>query len=272
MPDSRRQRLDLLLVESGFFPTREKARAAIMSGLVRKGTQILDKPGIQLADLSQVAVLQNHCPYVSRGGFKLARALDYFQISVVGRICLDIGASTGGFTDCLLQRGAQKVYAIDSGHGQMDWTLRHDKRVVCLEKCNARYLKSEQLYRVDDQKASLAVMDVSFISLLKILPALNDLLDPTGLLLSLIKPQFEAAPSQNRKGVVHDPQVHYQVLHNIQTRSAAEGFYLHDLMNSPILGKSGNREFLGVFYRYPPKHMLSSEQLWKAIHEIPANT
>lgn len=270
MPDSRRQRLDLLLVEAGLFSTREKARAAVMAGLVRKGTQILDKPGMQLSDLSQIVVLQNDCPYVSRGGLKLAKALAHFHISPQGRICLDIGASTGGFTDCLLQQGADKVYAIDSGHGQMDWKLRNDSRVVCLEKCNARYLTPEQLYGPGDEKASLAVMDVSFISLLKILPALAILLHAEGILLSLIKPQFEAAPSQNRKGIVHDPQVHYQVLENIQAGSALQGFYLHDLIVSPVLGKSGNREFLGVFYRYAPVQPISPQLFWKAIHEIPA--
>ncbi|PIQ27580.1 TlyA family rRNA (cytidine-2'-O)-methyltransferase [bacterium (Candidatus Blackallbacteria) CG17_big_fil_post_rev_8_21_14_2_50_48_46] len=267
MPDPRRQRLDLLLVEAGLFPTREKARAAIMAGLVRKGTQILDKAGLALSGLDQITVIQNDCPYVSRGGLKLAGALETFQLSVQGRICLDIGASTGGFTDCLLQKGAQRVYAVDVGYGQLDWKIRNDPRVICREKVNARYLKPEDLYAEDAEKASLAVMDVSFISLLKILPALRELLAPEGLLLSLIKPQFEAAPSQNRKGIVHSPDVHFEVLENIQKGSAAEGFYLHDLSVSPVLGKGGNREFLGVFYRYEPVNALKPELFWKAIHE-----
>lgn len=267
MPEPRKQRLDLLLVNAGLFPTREKARAAIMAGLVRNGNHILDKAGLLLANLEQVQVQQSDCPYVSRGGLKLAAALERFDISVSGLICLDIGASTGGFTDCLLQQGAQKVYAVDAGHGQLDWKLRQDPRVICREKCNARYLTPTDLYGSENERAQFAVMDVSFISLLKILPALQTLLSSDGCLVSLIKPQFEAAPSQNRKGIVHDEAVHFEVLQKILTGAEQTGFYLHQVMSSPVFGKSGNREFLGVFYRYSPPHTLNAETLWKAIHE-----
>jgi len=267
MPEPRKQRLDLLLVNAGLFPTREKARAAIMAGLVRNGSQILDKAGLALANLDNIQVQQNDCPYVSRGGLKLAGALARFGVSPADQICLDIGASTGGFTDCLLQQGALKVYAVDAGHGQLDWKLRQDSRVVCREKCNARHLTPQDLYGEGNERAQLAVMDVSFISLLKILPALQTLLSPEGRLLSLIKPQFEAAPSQNRKGIVHDEKVHFEVLQKIQSGAAEQGFFLHQIMSSPVFGKGGNREFLGVFYRYPPENQLNAETLWKAIHE-----
>jgi 23S rRNA (cytidine1920-2'-O)/16S rRNA (cytidine1409-2'-O)-methyltransferase len=272
MPEPRKQRLDLLLVAAGLFPSREKARASIMAGLVRSGTQILDKPGVAFSSLENIQVIQNDCPFVSRGGFKLAGALERFGIVPQDWVCLDIGASTGGFTDCLLQQGARRVYAVDVGYGQLDWRLRQDPRVICKEKCNARYLRSEELYPENGEQARLAVMDVSFISLLKILPALRDLLTPNGLLISLIKPQFEAAPSQNRKGIVQSLDVHFEVLDKIQTGSAHEGFFLHDVMASPVLGKGGNREFLGVFYRCPPEgtsseNKLNAETLWKAVHE-----
>lgn len=267
MPEPRKQRLDLLLVNAGLFPTREKARAAIMAGLVRNGSHILDKAGLLLANLDQVQVQHNDCPYVSRGGLKLAGALERFGVSAADLICLDIGASTGGFTDCLLQAGARHVYAVDAGHGQLDWKLRQDPRVNCREKCNARHLTPQDLYGEDKARAQLAVMDVSFISLLKILPALQTLLSPEGCLVSLIKPQFEAAPSQNRKGIVHDQNVHFEVLEKIQSGAEVFGFFLHQLMSSPVFGKGGNREFLGVFYRYPPTNKLNAETLWKAIHE-----
>ena len=246
-----RERLDCLLVAAGFFPTREKARAAVMAGLVRQGTRILDKPGVKYPGLPEDLEVQGAaCPYVSRGGLKLAQALESFQIDPRDQICLDVGASTGGFTDCLLQAGAQKVYAIDVGYGQLDWSLRQDPRVVCLEKCNARYLTPQDLYG-DQNKASLAVMDVSFISILKIFPALRSLLTDGASLISLIKPQFEAPPQDNRKGIVSDPAAHLRVLQKIQAESPAAGWYLHQAIASPIKGKSGNREFLGVFYTYP---------------------
>ena len=266
-PESRRKRLDLLLVEAGLFSTREKARAAVMAGQIRRGPQILDKPGLLLSDLESLQVIQRECPFVSRGGFKLAAALEGFALSAAQRICLDIGASTGGFTDCLLQNGAERVYAIDTGYGQIDWRLRNDPRVTLHEKCNARYLTPERLYPDGQPFASLAVMDVSFISILKILPALGALLTDQTVLIALIKPQFEASPAQNRKGVVRSDSVHHEVLTHIQANSGLSGFFLHQIMSSPVLGKSGNREFLGAFYRTPPEHSLSSEHFWEMIRE-----
>lgn len=255
------ERLDILLVNAGFFPTREKARGAIMAGLVRQGPKLLDKPGHKFPGLPEdLFVKGDNCPYVSRGGLKLAKALETFQVSAEGRLCLDIGASTGGFTDCLLQSGAEKVYAVDVGYGQIDWKIRTDERVVVIEKTNARYLTPPDLYP-DGVKASLAVMDVSFISILKIMPALSELLTPEGLIVSLLKPQFEAPPEDNRKGIVSDPKAHLRVLRRLRDESPETGWHLHAAIRSPIRGKSGNREFLGVFYRYPPERVPDFEAL-----------
>ncbi len=255
------ERLDILLVNAGFFPTREKARGAIMAGLVRQGPKLLDKPGHKFAALPDDLIVKgDNCPYVSRGGLKLAKALEVFQVSADQRVCLDVGASTGGFTDCLLQSGAQKVYAVDVGYGQIDWKLRTDQRVVVIEKVNARYLTPDELYP-DGVKASLAVMDVSFISILKILPALSELLSPEGMLVSLLKPQFEAPPEDNRKGIVSDPKAHLRVLKRLRDESPQLGWHLHAAIRSPIRGKSGNREFLGVFYRFPPEREPEFEAL-----------
>lgn len=255
-----RERLDVLLVEAGFFFSQEKARSAIMAGEVRQGTRLLDKPGLKLAALpDDLELKQRACPYVSRGGLKLAKALDFFGIDPSNRICLDVGASTGGFTDCLLQRGAQQVYAVDVGRGQLDWGLRQDPRVVCLEKMNARYLTAESLYPEDAAYASLAVMDVSFISILKILPALQGVLIPESPFISLIKPQFEAPQQDNHKGIVSSPDAHLRVLQRIAERAPESGWFLHHLTDSPIRGKTGNREFLGVFYMQPPLELPNLE-------------
>ena len=253
-----------------------------MAGLVRQGPKLLDKAGLKLAELpADLTVIGDLCPYVSRGGLKIAKALEAFEIDPAGRICLDVGASTGGFTDCLLQNGAIKVYAVDVGYGQIDWKLRTDERVVVREKVNARYLTPAALYPAsgpapdspadaeaaqvaDADKASLAVMDVSFISILKILPALTDLLSQDGLLISLLKPQFEAPPSDNRKGIVSDPRAHLRVLEKIRDEAPATGWHLHKAIVSPITGKSGNREFLGVFYRSPAAEPPALEALAKS--------
>lgn len=246
-PKQPKKRLDICLVERGLFPSREKARAAIMAGLVSFNHQVLDKPGFLVAEADIAGLfLQPSCPYVSRGGLKLAAALQQFQVNPTGLVCLDIGASTGGFTDCLLQQGAAKVYAIDVGYGQFDWRLRQDPRVVCLERTNARYLTPLALFG-GDATATLAVMDVSFISILKILPALRQLLQPDGQLVSLIKPQFEAGPHENVKGIVRSAEVHEAVLTHLWHQAPALGFALAGVMPSPIRGKEGNLEFLGLF-------------------------
>lgn len=246
-PKQPKKRLDICLVERGLFPSREKARAAIMAGLVSFNQQVLDKPGYLVAD-DDVAglLLQPSCPYVSRGGLKLVAALQQFKVNPSGWVCLDIGASTGGFTDCLLQHGAVKVYAVDVGYGQFDWRLRQDPRVVCLERTNARYLTPLALFG-EEVAADLAVMDVSFISILKILPALRQLLKPDGKLVSLIKPQFEAGAHENVKGIVRSAAVHESVLTRLWQDAPLLGFELEALMPSPIRGKEGNLEFLGLF-------------------------
>lgn len=224
-----------------------------MAGLVRQPHQILDKPGLKLAVLPDNLSIEEVCPYVSRGGLKLKGALDHFHIVPQDWVCLDVGASTGGFTDCLLQHGARLVYAVDVGYGQLDWTLRNHEQVRCFEKVNARYLKPEDLYGPEEPRAQMAVMDVSFISILKILPALYHLLSEDGFLLSLIKPQFEAEAKQNRKGIVRSEKVQQEVIERIRSQAPEHGFFLHEVVPSDIQGKGGNQEFLGVFYKYPPQ-------------------
>lgn len=257
-----RERLDVLLVNAGFFPSREKARSAIMAAQIRQGTHILDKAGLKLKELpSDLIIKGNDSPYVSRGGLKLAQALKDFDLDPRDKTCLDIGASTGGFTDCLLQAGAKHVYAVDVGYGQLDWSLRQDQRVTCLEKINARYLTADELYGTNGAPASIAVMDVSFISILKIFPALNHLLAQDATLISLIKPQFEAPRKDNHKGIVTDPEAHLRVLKKIHEQGPETGWHLHQVIHSPIKGKGGNREFLGVFYKYSPINTVELEKL-----------
>ena len=234
-------RADQLLVSQGLAPSREKARALIMAGQVYDGTSRVNKAGEMIGGQKQLTVKGRGLPYVSRGGLKLAAALDAFPIDLKGLITLDIGASTGGFTDCMLQRGAARVHAVDVGYGQMDWKLRQDPRVVLREKTNARYLKPEDL----GEKADFAAVDVSFISLAKILPVLPPILNARGAGVALIKPQFEAGrESVGKKGVVRDPAVHRRVL--LKALSDAEGAGLEalGLIPSPIRGPEGNIEYL----------------------------
>lgn len=238
-----KKRLDLLLVEKGFFPSREKARAAIMAGQVLVEGQKMSKPGAAVAVESKLEVLAT-LPYVSRGGLKLARALEVFQINVTGCTALDVGASTGGFTDCLLQAGAARVYAVDVGYGQLAWSLRNDPRVVVLERTNIRYLKPEQLSPPPD----FVTVDVSFISLTKVLPVLAGLLAPGAAGVLLIKPQFEAGRQQvGKKGVVRDPLVHEAVLRQIWQEVQRLGWGVFGLTHSPVRGPEGNIEYLLYF-------------------------
>ena len=204
-----KKRLDVLLTEQGYANTRSKAQAIIMSGLVYVDGQKADKPGISYEDTVSIEVRGAVCPYVSRGGLKLEKALRDFGVKPEGFVCSDSGASTGGFTDCLLQQGAKKVFAIDVGYGQLDWKIRSDPRVVVMERTNIRYVTPEQLGEALD----LSVIDVSFISLKIVLPVIKNLLKPTGQVLCLIKPQFEAGKEKvGKKGVVRDPQTHQEVL------------------------------------------------------------
>ena len=236
-------RLDILLVEKGFFESREKAKAVIMSGQVYVDGQRADKPGQAYSDDCELEVRGDTLKYVSRGGLKLEKALDTFGGDVRGKVCLDCGASTGGFTDCLLKRGAKKVYAVDVGYGQLAWSLRNDERVVVMERTNVRYIKPEMF----PERPILATIDVSFISLALVLPAVREVLGmDTGEVFCLIKPQFEAGRDKvGKKGVVRDMSTHEEVLCAFLENAAKSGFYVAGLTYSPVKGPEGNIEYLG---------------------------
>ena len=237
-----KKRLDVLLTEQGYADTRSKAQAIIMSGLVYVDGQKADKPGISYEETASIEVRGAVCPYVSRGGLKLEKALRDFGVKPEGFVCSDSGASTGGFTDCLLQQGAKKVFAIDVGYGQLDWKIRSDPRVVVMERTNIRYVTPEQL----GEPLDLSVVDVSFISLKIVLPAIKALFKPSGQVLCLIKPQFEAGKEKvGKKGVVRDPQTHQQVLDQFVALAHELGFRILGLTFSPVKGPEGNIEFLG---------------------------
>jgi 23S rRNA (cytidine1920-2'-O)/16S rRNA (cytidine1409-2'-O)-methyltransferase len=237
-----KKRLDVLLTEQGYADTRTKAQAIIMSGMVYVNGQKADKPGISYEDTVQLEIRGQSCPYVSRGGLKLEKALRDFGVKPDGYVCSDSGASTGGFTDCLLQQGAAKVYAIDVGYGQLDWKIRSDPRVVVMERTNIRYVTPEQL----GEPLDLSVVDVSFISLKIVLPAIKMLLKQEGQVLCLIKPQFEAGKEKvGKKGVVRDPLVHKEVLDEFVSLAGNLGFTILGLTFSPVKGPEGNIEFLG---------------------------
>ena len=243
---SNKTRLDVLLVERGFAPTRQKAQAIIMAGSVFVAGQRVDKPGTAVANEAELEVRGHTLRYVSRGGLKLEKAMAAFPIDLNGAVCADIGASTGGFTDCMLQNGAEKVYAVDVGYGQLAWKLRSDPRVVCLERTNARYLTHEQVPDALD----FASVDVSFISLKLILPPLNGLLKDGGHAACLVKPQFEAGREKvGKKGVVRDPAVHLEVLEHFLDHVGDAGFTVLGLTYSPIRGPEGNIEYLGFLQK-----------------------
>ncbi len=234
-----KQRLDRLLVERGMVESREKAQALIMAGAVLVEGQKALKPGHAIDTASQIAVT-GKAPFVSRGGIKLAAALDQFGIDAVGRVCLDVGSSTGGFTDCLLQRGAARVHAVDVGAGQLDWKLRNDARVVVHEGINARHLRFEDIGEFVD----LATFDVSFISVTLILPAVIPILRPEGCMVILIKPQFEVGKGQVGKGgIVRSPELHREACVRVESAVKSLGFET-SIMESPITGAEGNQEFL----------------------------
>jgi 23S rRNA (cytidine1920-2'-O)/16S rRNA (cytidine1409-2'-O)-methyltransferase len=233
-------RLDQLLVEKGLAPSRERARALILAGQVTVAGETIAKAGTQVRPDADVALVAADHPYVGRGGVKLAHALDAFGIAVVGRDALDIGASTGGFTDVLLQRGAARVVALDVGHGQIDWSLRNDPRVVVIERFNARHLTAADLPGPVD----LVAIDVSFISLRHILPAVPPLLRPGADVVALVKPQFEAGRAEVRKGIVRDPAIHARVLEEVGAAAREVGLSPVSSVPSPITGAKGNQEFL----------------------------
>ena len=238
-----KKRLDVLLVERLYAETRSKAQAIIMSGNVYVNGQKADKPGTSFEENVEIEVRGAVCPYVSRGGLKLEKALRDFGVDPTGYVCSDSGASTGGFTDCLLQQGAKKVFAIDVGYGQLDWKIRSDERVVVMERTNIRYVTSEDL----GEPLDLSVIDVSFIGLEIVLPTIKNLLkQDSGQVLCLIKPQFEAGKENvGKKGVVREPKIHQMVLDNFVSLVKTLGFVILGLTFSPVKGPEGNIEFLG---------------------------
>lgn len=237
-----KKRLDVLLTEQGYADTRSKAQAIIMAGLVYVDGQKADKPGISYDENASLEVRGESCPYVSRGGLKLEKALRYFGVKPEGFVCSDSGASTGGFTDCLLQQGASKVFAIDVGYGQLDWKIRSDPRVVVMERTNIRYVTPQDL----GEPLDLSVIDVSFISLKIVLPAIKNLLKPDqGQVLCLIKPQFEAGKEKvGKKGVVREPETHKEVLDSFVELARNLDFSIRGMTFSPVKGPEGNIEFL----------------------------
>ena len=235
-----KQRLDKLLHEKNLAESREKAKALIMAGKVLVNKVKIDKPGTMIEEKDDIEIIGEKLPYVSRGGFKLEKAIASFPITLAGKIVLDVGASTGGFTDCALQNGADRVYAVDVGYGQLDWKLRQDERVVSMERTNARYLDKESF----PEKIDFVTIDVAFISLTRILPAVRNILEE-GDVIALIKPQFEAGREKvGKKGVVRDKKVHQEVIEKIIDFSIEEGFSVKGLTFSPIKGPEGNIEYL----------------------------
>jgi len=234
-------RLDQLVVRKGFTRSRNKAAALIMAGEVKVEGMIIDKPGKRVPVSAAVSLTPRHPGFVSRGGVKLAAALHHFSIPVQGRTFMDVGSSTGGFTDCLLQHGAEKVFAIDVGYGQLDWKLRQDHRVEVLERTNIRNLRPEDF----PQAVHGAVIDVSFISLRLVIPPVSSILLPEAFIIALIKPQFEVGKGQVGKGgIVRDPVKHREVVDRLSAFSESEGWDVQGCIPSPILGQKGNREFL----------------------------
>ena len=243
-----KERLDVLLVSLGLAESRAKAQATIMAGEVYVNGQKADKSGMEVDITSNIEVRGSACPYVSRGGLKLEKALKNFAVDPTGYVCSDSGASTGGFTDCLLQQGASKVFAIDVGYGQLAWKIRNDPRVVVMERTNIRYVTPEDL----GEPLDLSVIDVSFISLGLVLPVVKTLLKPTGQVLCLIKPQFEAGKDKvGKKGVVRDPAVHEEVLQNFISLAKSLDFTIRNLTFSPVKGPEGNIEFLAHLSMQP---------------------
>lgn len=259
-----KQRLDIVLFERGLAPSRERAKALIMEGLVYVGGQKADKPGTTVVDDVAIEVRDNGKAFVSRGGHKIEKALDYFAIDPNGLTVMDVGASTGGFTDCLLRRGAQKVYSIDVGYGQLAWSLRQDPRVKCMERTNIRYVTPEML----EETPSLCVIDVSFISLALVLPVVAGLLSDDGRVACLIKPQFEAGRGKvGKKGVVREPAIHLEVLEKFVDHAHVAGFSVLNITFSPIKGPEGNIEFLGYLAKAGNETVPVLSEIVRQAHE-----
>lgn len=246
-----KKRLDVLLVERGLAPSRERAKAYIMEGKVFVANQREDKPGSTFDEKSQIELHGKKLAYVSRGGLKLEKALKTFPIDLNSAVCMDIGASTGGFTDCMLQNGASKVYSVDVGYGQFDYTLRQDPRVVLMERCNVRYIRPTDI----DDILDFASCDVSFISLSKVLPAIFPIMKDGASMVCLIKPQFEAGRENvGKRGVVRDPKVHKLVISEVFGFTEDIGFKIQGLTFSPIKGPNGNIEYLMYMKKEEPSH------------------
>ena len=254
----KKERLDVLLVKRGFAESREKAKAIIMTGNVFVKEQREDKAGSTFDENVEIEVKGTPMKYVSRGGYKLEKAMELWQVPLADRVCMDVGSSTGGFTDCMLQNGAAKVFSVDVGRGQLDWKLRNDERVVCMEKTNMRYVKPEDI----GELADFISIDVSFISLTKILPPVKACLKEDGQVVCLIKPQFEAGREKvGKKGVVRDRQVHEDVIKQIMDFALTLGFSLLHLDYSPIKGPEGNIEYLLHLLNRPEESQISDEMI-----------
>ena len=244
----KKERLDVLMVQRSLAESREKAKALIMSGIVYVNGQKEDKAGTSFEETVQIEVRGSTLKYVSRGGLKLEKAMSHFGVELAGRVCMDVGASTGGFTDCMLQNGAVKVYAVDVGHGQLAWKLRNDDRVICMEKTNIRYVTPEDI----GDRIEFASIDVSFISLTKVLGPVKQLLTDDGQVVCLIKPQFEAGREKvGKKGVVREKSVHLEVIEMVMGYAGSIGFGILGLEFSPIKGPEGNIEYLLYLQNYP---------------------
>lgn len=263
-----KKRLDILLVENGYAQSREKAKAIIMSGIVYVNGQKEDKAGSMFEESAELAVRGHTLKYVSRGGLKLEKAMQHFDVTLEGKVCMDVGASTGGFTDCMLQNGAVKVYSVDVGHGQLDWKLRNDERVVCMEKTNIRYVTPADLQEAVD----FASIDVSFISLTKVLGPVRELLTNDGEIVCLIKPQFEAGREKvGKKGVVREKSVHLEVIRMVMHYAASIGFAICNLEFSPIKGPEGNIEYLLHLKKLAEFEPKQPEELEEELEESPVD-
>ncbi|ABN52062.1 MAG TPA: TlyA family rRNA (cytidine-2'-O)-methyltransferase [Hungateiclostridium thermocellum] len=259
----KKERLDVLLVNRGFFQSREKAKSSIMAGVVFVNDKKEDKPGVKVDVDSIITIKENVHPYVSRGGLKLEKAIRVFNIDLKDKTAIDVGASTGGFTDCMLKNGAKKVFAVDVGYGQLAWELRNDERVVCMERTNIRYVKPEDIGILAD----FSSIDVSFISLKKVIPVVINLLKDDGELLCLIKPQFEAGREKvGKHGVVRDKKVHEEVVKDIITFSLKEGLKIRGLDFSPIKGPEGNIEYL--VYLSKKEGSTSEGELFELVNKV----
>lgn len=264
-----KERLDVLLVQRGMAASREKAKAMIMAGEILVDGEREDKAGSMFPDTVTITQKGRPLPYVSRGGLKLEKAMSHFGLDLTGKICMDVGASTGGFTDCMLQNGAVKVYAVDVGHGQLDWKLRNDERVVCMERTNIRYVTPEDI----QEPVQFVSIDVSFISLTKVLLPVRNLMEEGAEMTALIKPQFEAGREKvGKKGVVRDPAVHLEVIQTVISYAKSISFGVRHLEFSPIKGPEGNIEYLVHLVKLPEgtveeKMLVSPEEVVRQAHE-----